>query len=302
MKQHHDHLGIDSTVITSAPIGICVTDAHGYFVMVNAAYCALYGYREEELIGQHFTVVVPEQARSGLSSLHDAFIAGDHQLEAENEWEVIRKDGARLHILANAARITGPDDQLRKVTYVVNITERKELERRLEYLAQHDELTGLLNRRAGLELFRQEVARSRRYGHPLSIAICDLDEFKQVNDSYGHTAGDDILKEVAGRLTDSLRLHDKVIRKGGEEFLVLLPNTALDEAVNAIERLRTRVAATPMTTPPITQTLSAGVAELQADESSVDFLDRTDRSLYRAKDDGRNRVEGEMEAILLTRD
>ncbi len=143
MCQNNNHLGIDSTVITSAPIGICLTDAHGYFVMVNSAYCTLYGYREEELIGQHFTVVLPEQARPALSSLHDAFIAGDFQFESDSEWEVIRRDGVRLYILANAARLTGPVDLPQNVTYVVNITERKELERRLEYLSQHDELTGL---------------------------------------------------------------------------------------------------------------------------------------------------------------
>ncbi|MDW7748272.1 GGDEF domain-containing protein [Halomonas sp.] len=106
--------------------------------------------------------------------------------------------------------------------------------------------------------------------------------------------------EVADRMTDTLCQYDKVIRKGGEEFLIILPNTVLGAAVSTVERLRVVVSATPMPGPRIIQTLSSGVAQLNPDESAAVLLDRTDRILYQAKGDGRNRVESINEAPLLT--
>jgi len=299
MNQSIDHLDTDSTVITAAPIGISITDYDGYFVMVNPAYCKLYGYSLEELIGNHFTMVVADPYREDAAERHRRFMAGD-DLQPEYESVAIRKDGQTINLLINAARVKGPKGQVHKISYINDITEQKQMFRRLEYLARYDELTGLLNRRAGFKMIDEEVSRSHRHGSPLSIAICDLDEFKQVNDTYGHTAGDQVLREVADRMKDALRQYDKVVRKGGEEFLVILPNTALEDAVSTLERLRAVVSATPMPEPKITQTLSAGVAQLKADESATEFLDRADRILYQAKGDGRNRVESVNEAQMLT--
>lgn len=107
-----------------------------------------------------------------------------------------------------------PGGAVRKVTYVVDITERKQMERRLDFLARCDELTGLLNRRAGLAHLEEEVARSQRYGVALSVAACDLDHFKQVNDRHGHAAGDRVLREAAARMVQALRQQDQVIRMG----------------------------------------------------------------------------------------
>lgn len=127
------------TLVERTPLGLCITDPRGVFEYVNPAYCRLYGYEPDELVGRHFTVVVPEDQREELSRLHDRFIAGEAELRGE--WEVVRKDGKRLHILADAARITGEDGAPRKVTFVMDITERVAAERLrqdIEAIVRHD--------------------------------------------------------------------------------------------------------------------------------------------------------------------
>lgn len=277
-------------VIHAAPIGICVTDAQGRFERVNPAYCEFYGYREEELIGQPFTTVVPEANRPILQDLHDRFIAGEDDEELAQEWEVQGKDGRARNILARAARIIETDGAVKKVTFVVDITERKAMEARLEFLARHDELTGLFNRRAGLALLDEEILRSQRYGTPLCLATCDLDHFKRINDRHGHGVGDAVLREVADLMKQVLRQHDHVIRLGGEEFLILLPGVDQAAAHRALERLGQRLAMTPLTDARLQVTFSAGLAQLQEHEAADALMERADRALYAAKHEGRNRI------------
>ena len=283
-------------VIRAAPIGICITDAEGHFEMVNPAYCDFYGYREEELLGRHFTLVVPEADRARMNGLHQRFIAGDSDMEASHECEVQGRDGRPRSILAKAARIQDAQGGVKKVTFVVDISERKAMEQRLEFLAHHDELTGLFNRRAGLDLLDEEIRRSRRYGSPLSVASCDLDHFKQVNDRHGHAVGDQALSDTATMMKETMRRHDHVIRLGGEEFLILLPGVTQEQASQAVERLRQRLATTPITAAGIYLTLSAGIAQLDGNEAADALLERADRTLYGAKHKGRNRVHETAEA------
>ncbi|APX92151.1 sensor domain-containing diguanylate cyclase [Halomonas sp. 1513] len=284
-------------VIEAAPVGICITDPGGRFEMVNPTYCEFYGYRPEELLGESFTVVVPAANRDYMDELHRRFISGDETRELRGEWEVQRKDGEARTILADAVRIHGDDGKPRKVTFVVDITARKQLERdleamnqRLTYLATHDELTGLLNRRAGLDRLSEEMHRSNRYGLDLCIALFDLDHFKQVNDQHGHAVGDDVLQQLSTLVSHQLRESDLVIRLGGEEFLAIMPNVDLGGAEQAMQRVRRALAASPLTQRQLSITLSAGVVGYHG-QTATQLLEQADKALYRAKHAGRDRIE-----------
>jgi two-component system cell cycle response regulator len=159
-------------------------------------------------------------------------------------------------------------------------------------LANNDGLTGLQNRRRTTERLEVEVARARRYGTPLAVAMCDVDHFKQVNDRFGHNMGDEVLVEVGRALQHTLREVDLVGRWGGEEFLVLLPDTDVTGAEIVGERLRAGIEALPpFNAGPERVTCSVGVACFESSDSTSGFVDRADQALYRAKKAGRNRWE-----------
>ena len=161
-------------------------------------------------------------------------------------------------------------------------------------MAVVDTLTGLHNRRYFTTHFAALVDQSSRKGRPLSLMILDIDHFKQVNDTYGHDAGDQILKAFAGRLRSVVRSSDVICRLGGEEFAVLMPDTALDVAARVAERIR-RVVESDLFTftperPPISVTVSIGLAERDGDIDPDLLMRRADNALYRSKGAGRNRV------------
>jgi two-component system, cell cycle response regulator len=159
-------------------------------------------------------------------------------------------------------------------------------------LAHFDALTGLQNRRRTTERLEIEVARARRYRTPLCLAIGDVDHFKSVNDRFGHNMGDQVLVQVAAALQSSVREVDLVGRWGGEEFLMVLPDTAGEGALVVAERVRAAVEALPaFTGGPERVTCSIGVAQFRPDDSTASFVDRADQALYRSKQGGRNRSE-----------
>jgi two-component system cell cycle response regulator len=157
---------------------------------------------------------------------------------------------------------------------------------RLEALLREDALTGLSNRRAILTQLGGMVSAARRHGHPLSIAVLDLDHFKRINDSHGHKTGDQVLVAAARVLGAHLRAEDQLGRLGGEEFLVLLPDTDVSAAVHVAEKLRAELAAARTTVP---VTVSIGLATWDG-EAPEDLLHRADEALYAAKSAGRDRV------------
>lgn len=159
-------------------------------------------------------------------------------------------------------------------------------------LAITDPLTRLSNRRGITTSLLDAMAQAERYGHPLSVAMADIDLFKAVNDTYGHEAGDKVLVDVAAVLADALRMPDKVGRYGGEEFLVVLPHTELAQAAKIAERMRAAVASstTEFDSKKTQVTISIGLAQYKKGEDLEQFLSRVDQALYRAKAGGRNMV------------
>ncbi|WP_201344965.1 GGDEF domain-containing protein [Thiohalobacter sp. COW1] len=168
---------------------------------------------------------------------------------------------------------------------------------RVRMLSLTDELTGLSNRRAFLRRLEDEVARVQRYGFPLTLALIDLDHFKEVNDEHGHAAGDEVLRVYSKNILSIFRHHDLVARYGGEEFAVLLPNTDIDGASRALHKVAERCKETRWQANgevhPV-PTFSAGLALYKPGETSSGFIERVDKALYRAKSLGRNRIELDM--------
>lgn len=161
-----------------------------------------------------------------------------------------------------------------------------------------DPLTGLANRRWFDERLAEEVAKAERTGAPLSIALVDLDHFKEINDRFGHDAGDEVLRQFAALARERLRRSDRPCRTGGEEFALLLPGTTEEEAVRLVDRLRQDVALTAFTAVRTRRvTISGGVARWRRGETAADLLRRADAALYAAKRGGRNRI---VSAALIT--
>jgi diguanylate cyclase (GGDEF)-like protein len=180
---------------------------------------------------------------------------------------------------------------LRKMLYNRSF-ELKAANKRIEELAELDELTGSFNRRCIMRMLDDEIARAHRIKAPCSVALIDLDWFKRVNDAYGHPTGDEVLRTFAITVFANIRNIDKFGRYGGEEFLLLLPDTPSDAAARILDRLRAIIADLDWSafSPGLRVTISAGVATLRADESPDTFLARADSALYTAKARGRNRI------------
>lgn len=171
----------------------------------------------------------------------------------------------------------------------------KQSEERYKTLSQQDPLTQLFNARHLREHLSREVERFQRYQRPLSVLMLDADHFKRVNDTYGHLRGDQVLQELACTVMRQLRNTDTAFRYGGEEFVVLLPETRADAAVLLAERIRVAFAQIPLdlgAAAPVHCTLSIGVAEALTGDTMNSLLQRADEAVYRAKANGRNRVEG----------
>lgn len=174
-------------------------------------------------------------------------------------------------------------------------TDINELQHKLQkqqHLAETDPLTNLPNRYAFQRKINDEYMRWRRYRHPLTLAIADVDHFKKINDQYGHNNGDKVLASLARNLTSASRETDFVARYGGEEFIIILPETHLNQATKAINKIRQNVASNPIPLENSSEiiTISIGVAEFEDNDKIEDVINRADVALYRAKDKGRNTV------------
>jgi diguanylate cyclase (GGDEF)-like protein/PAS domain S-box-containing protein len=211
-------------VFERAPIGTALLDNDGRWLLVNRALCDITGYTADELVGKRFDGIVHpadahndvEQRRRLLAGEIPAFQVEKRYFDAAGEIvsailsvSLVRdRGGAPLHYIAQ----------------LQDISERKRLEEHLRHLADHDPLTGLRNRRLFEHDLKLQVARSQRYGEVAGLMVIDLDEFKSINDRFGHKVGDDALKAVSRALTRRLRETDLVARLGGDEFAVLLPH------------------------------------------------------------------------------
>ncbi|MBF0203088.1 MAG: GGDEF domain-containing protein [Desulfamplus sp.] len=208
-----------------------------------------------------------------------------------NDWKLWRKDGTAFDVELVSTPIRENDRIEGAVILFSDISERKRLERELTQLATMDSLTGIINRRFFMERAEEEISRAVRYNHPITFFMMDIDHFKNVNDTYGHHAGDVVLKNVSQICLDSLRLNDLFGRIGGEEFAVLLPETPLEHAKIVAERIRQSIEKVRWNIDGITVscTMSIGISQLQRNSKGLhQLMKAADDALYDAKNSGRN--------------
>lgn len=173
---------------------------------------------------------------------------------------------------------------------LTDITKLKEKSNLLEYQASHDKLTGLFNRNRFDELYSKEIKRAKRYENNLSIILFDIDDFKNVNDNYGHQIGDEVLIEISKILLNNVREPDICVRWGGEEFLILLPQTNLEGAKAVAEKIRVTIIEKPLTEKNLPISASFGVCQKDENDDDFSLISKSDKLLYLAKKSGKNIV------------
>jgi diguanylate cyclase (GGDEF)-like protein/PAS domain S-box-containing protein len=274
----------------NAPIGMALIAMDGRWLQVNDALCRITGRTADELKATTLEAIThPDDA--GLDAQGLAQLLAGEVRSNQVEGRLRHAQGHDVWVLVTRSLVHDEDRRpLYVVTQVQDISERKALARHLEYVVDHDFLTGLFNRRHFEQALAREAERTARYGAAGAVLLLDLDNFKEVNDAFGHRAGDDVLKGVAGLLRQRLRHTDTVARVGGDEFAVLLTQAdadhaqrVADEVVKALGR-ETAVLADRS----LRVTASVGVAMLDG-LTDVEALAYADLAMYEAKEAGRNR-------------
>ncbi len=283
--------------IKYSPVFVWETDSEGRVTFLMGAGKVM-GYATEEILGRPFRELRcdDDPATKEMHETVDAAIAGhisfEHLLSC-----LYSKPGTPLWISMSGHPILEPGGAFRGYRGVsVDVSELTRAKQALEEMALHDQLTGLANRRKLYDRFLIEGARLKRLSSPLSLLVVDVDWFKSVNDRYGHLVGDACLKLLADVFVTTLRESDLVARFGGEEFIVLLPETDAEEALMVAEKLRETVADTELRVKglaePLRLSVCAGIATMRPDMilSLDDLIATADRAVYEAKTAGRNRV------------
>ncbi len=292
-------------IFQEAIVGIFQTSPDGSFLSANPAMARIMGYSSPaELMADGIGLALRAYVDPGLREEFKRQLAEFGVVE-RFEYEAYRKDGARMWLFQNARAVCDVSGAvLFYVGTVEDITARKRAEEELEaarqqaeLLAVTDPLTGILNRRGFFERAERDLQLAIRLGTPLSVVSFDIDHFKRVNDTYGHSEGDRLLCEVVAAVRKTARATDLFGRMGGEEFLVVMPNTSLKAAAQTAERMRAAIAqdvgAGPRRTP---VTASFGVASVPEGSVDLEWLQSAaDAALYSAKHNGRNRVEAAYE-------
>lgn len=276
------------SIFESSPVGIIFIDGDRRIQQFNSAFQALVDCKASAIAGASPAVFyknVEEARRVGRNAYPILKSGGTYEAVVT----LARSDGTAI-ITSVMGRAVNPDVLHEGFIWVLqDITEQKRLENEMARLATHDHLTGSYNRLKIVEALEQTAREADRYARPFSVMLFDIDNFKAVNDTHGHTAGDRVLKQLTATVEETLRDTDFLGRWGGEEFLVVAPHTAHEGARTLAERIRMAVAASNFRDIDGI-TISIGVAEYRPGETLEQLEERADRLLYKAKKTGRNRV------------
>ncbi|HWA13762.1 MAG TPA: EAL domain-containing protein [Burkholderiales bacterium] len=266
---------------------ILVLRPDGSILAANGEACRMLEYGEADL-RKLTRENIFDGGDGGVQSMMDELARSG---SARGEFRMVRRDGSRVPVELSAATFTDRAGQLCASMIVRDITERRRAEEHIEYLAYHDELTGIPNRAHFQREFDRTVAMSQRYGLSCALLLVDLDRFKYINDTIGHQAGDQLLKQMAARLRACLRDSDVIARLGGDEFVILMQDAANMEAVTAVADKILEVASRPLIIDDqeFLVTASIGISVYPHDGADLQTLLRnSDLAMYRAKEAGKN--------------
>jgi len=285
-----------AAVVETAYDGIVTIDQNQNIKMLNSSAREILGLGDEQVVGDQLSRFIPQQLKESHRQHVNAFQNSPvnvRPMQARPPVRALRKDGSEIDIEVSISKIK-VCNEIEMTAVIRDISERTRFIEQLQKAATHDSLTGIFNRRHGAAILSNEIQRCRRFKHQLSVAMIDLDRFKEINDTYGHAYGDLVLNLVVATLTKTLRDPDTLCRLGGEEFLINLPETALDNALLWAERARKTIESEMIRlseTPELSITASFGLASLSSHDTTTDkLLKRADDALYRAKNSGRNQV------------
>lgn len=273
----------------------CLYDRHWTMLFVSQGCARLTGYEPEDLINNRvasYASLMDEEDSERILGEVQAALDNDESFSVE--YGLTRQDGSRIWVWERGRGVEEEDGTVVLEGIVLDISDRKTLENELEEMATRDPLTGLFNRREMSRVLEEELDRARRYQRPMALLWVDFDHFKDVNDTYGHAAGDSVLRSISRLLLGSVRSVDSIGRFGGEEFVIVLPEMDLEEAQETAERLRRKVAEEPQPLgngEAVPLTISVGVAVYPDHGQTASTLcAAADKAMYLAKDRGRNCV------------
>ena len=273
----------------------CKNDEFWTMLFASAGCEQLTGYCPEELIDNRVKSYA-ELIEGGDAAriVDEVSNAIEKHQSFSVEYAITRKDGRKIWVWERGCGVLEDDGSVVLEGIVLDISDRKQLERELEEMAIRDSLTGLFNRRELSRALEEELERAKRYERPLALLWIDFDHFKDVNDNWGHAAGDAVLCSVSRILQDSVRSVDVVGRFGGEEFVIVLPEMGQEEAIDTAERLRQKVRNKPVFLDSghnVPVTISIGVAVYPVHGHTRDMLSAAaDKAMYQAKMQGRDCV------------
>ncbi|MDZ7665269.1 MAG: PAS domain S-box protein [Desulfotignum sp.] len=284
-------------ILFATPDPIVLYNNNGEPEYLNPAFVDLFGWSIDELRGKRIPFVPDDQKKRTSEKLQELFDSGN---KVQFETKRLTKNGSSISVIVSTSCIKNLKGEISKLVVILtDITEQKRakdelklLNLKLEHRATHDFLTGAPNRRAILENLQHELIRAKRRNSTLSIGLCDIDHFKHVNDKYGHHVGDDVLCGLVKAVQNNLRPYDLFGRFGGEEFLLIVPDSFGTVEEKIYERVRMEIADNKIITKSgeVGITISIGVTNNRIDETIDAMLTSADAALYRAKDNGRNQV------------
>lgn len=291
MEQTSNEEALALAALEAAPDGILIVDDTGTILKANPATELLTGYSPDELTGQSVSMFLPQHMRSKHNHLVKSFFLHpvSRPMGMVSLLQLQRKDGLPVPVDIALGHCT-MDDRSAAVVFLRDMTEMKRLQDDMHYQATHDGLTGLVNRWMFMQHFEQAIQRARRSGRTMALLLLDLDEFKDVNDSHGHAAGDQALVEVARRLRSGLRAGDVIARLGGDEFTVLLPDVpSMEHVLQVAQKLQRSLSARcQLKMGEVSLGASIGIAAFPDDAQDSGTLMRfADMAMYAAKAHGR---------------